>query len=120
MPGILVIAGFPCKGLSRNRIDSLPNKGFNHKESGLFAEIPRIMSLLKRLAKPVGIELHHMIENVKMQKEDHDTMCSVLNGIPVMIQASRSCGSSRPRLFCTSFEITPLDGESLRNMQFLR
>ena len=53
-----------------------------------------------------------MIENVKMQKEDHDTMCSVLNGIPVMIQASRSCGSSRPRLFWTSFEITPLDGES--------
>ena len=28
---ILVVAGFPCKGLSRNRIDNLPNKGFRHK-----------------------------------------------------------------------------------------
>ena len=54
---ILVIAGFPCKGLSRNRIDNLPNKGFNHKESGLFTEIPRIMSLLRRLAKPAGIDI---------------------------------------------------------------
>ena len=25
---ILVMAGFPCKGLSRNRIYNLPNKGF--------------------------------------------------------------------------------------------
>ena len=109
---ILVVAGFPCKGLSRNRIDNLPNTGFNHKESGLFTEIPRILSLLKRLAKPLGIELHHIIENVKMKKEEHDTICSVLNGIPVVIQASRSCGSSRPRLFWTSFEVTPLEGES--------
>ena len=57
---ILVVAGFPCRGLSRNRIDNLPNKGFNHKESNLFTEIPRITSLLRRLAKPLGIELHHM------------------------------------------------------------
>ena len=48
-----------------------------------------------------------------MKKENHDTICSVLNGIPVMIQASRSCGTSRPSLFWTSFEITPLEGESL-------
>ena len=107
-----MVAGFPCKGLSRNRIDNLPNKGFNHKESGLFIEIPSIMSLLRRLAKPLDIELHHIIENVKMKKEEHDTIRSVLNGIPVMIQASRCCGSSRPRLFWTSFEVTPLEGES--------
>ena len=77
---ILVVAGFPCKGFSRNRIDNLPNNGFNHKDSGLFTEIPRIMSLLRRPAEPLDIELHHMIENVKMKKQEHDTICSVLNG----------------------------------------
>ena len=86
---ILVMAGFPCKGLSRNRIDNLPNKGFDHKESGLFTEIPRILSLLKRLAKPRGIDVHHIVENVKMEKKVHDLICSILNGIPIMIQASR-------------------------------
>ena len=103
---ILVVAGFLCTGISRNRTDNLPNKGFNHKESGLFTEFPRILSLLKGLAKLLGIELHHIIENVKMKKEEHDTICSVLNGIPVIIQDSRSCGSSRPRLFWTSFRVT--------------
>ena len=103
---------FPCKGLFRNRIDNLPSKGFNHKESGLFTEIPRIMSLLRRLAKPAGIEIHHIVEIVKMQTEEHDHICSILNGIPVMIQASKSCASSRLRLFWISFEIIPLDGES--------
>ena len=61
----------------------------------------------------MGMELHYIIENVKMKPEEHNTVCSVLNGIPVMIQASRCCGSSRPRLFWTSFEIIPLEGESL-------
>jgi hypothetical protein len=109
---ILVMAGFPCKGLSRNRIDSLPNKGFAHKDSALFTEIPRILSLLKRLAKPRGIEVHHIVENVKMEKAEHDHICSILNGIPIMIQASRCCAASRPRLFWCSFEVTPLEGES--------
>ena len=59
---ILVMAGFPCKGLSRQRIDNLPNKGFDHKESGLFTEIPRILSLLRRLSKPKGISIHHIVE----------------------------------------------------------
>ena len=77
----------------------------------MFTELPRILSLLRRLAKPLGIELHHIIENVKMQQVEHDTICSVLNGIPVMIHASRSCGSSRPRLFLIPFELTPLEGE---------
>ena len=106
------MAGFPCKGLSRNRIDNLPNKGFDHKESGLFTEIPRILSLLRRLAKPRGISIHHIVENVKMEKKEQDIICNILNGIPIMIQASRSCASSRPRLFWCSFEVTPLDGES--------
>ena len=107
-----MIAGCSCKGLSRNRIDNLPNKGFNHKESGLFTEIPRILSLLKRLAKPAGMEIHHIVENVKMESKEHDEICSVLNGIPIMIQASRICASSRPRLFWCSFEVTPLEGET--------
>ena len=98
---ILVVAGFPCKGRSRNRIDNLPNKGFKHKESKLFSEIPRILSLLRRLAKPLKIELHYIIENVKMKPEEHEIVCSVLNGIPTMIQASRVCGASRPYLFWT-------------------
>ena len=87
---ILVVAGFPCKGLFRNRIDNLPNKGFKHKESKLFSEIPRILSHLRRLAKPLGIELHYIIEKVKM-KSEHDIVCSVLNGIPTIIQPSRVC-----------------------------
>ena len=87
-------------------------KGFNHKESGLFTEIPRILSLLKRPAKPAGMEIHHIVENVKMERKEHDEICSVLNGIPSMIQASRSCASSRPRLFWCSFEVTPLEGET--------
>ena len=110
-----MVAGFPCKGFSRNRIDNLPNKGFRHKESKLFSEIPCILSLLRRLAKPLNIEVHYIIENVKMKPDEHDTVCSVLNGIPTMIQASRVCTASRPRLFWTSFEISPLEGESLEN-----
>ena len=110
---ILVMAGFPCKGLSRNRIDNLPTKGFDHPDTALFSEIPRILSLLKRLANPLGIAVHHIIENVKItDKADLDHICSVLNGIPTMIQASRSCGSSRPRLWWCSFELTPLKGET--------
>ena len=70
------------------------------------------MSLLKRLAKPAGMEIHHIVENVKMERKEHDEICSVLNGIPIMIQASRSCASSRPRLFWCSFEVTPLEGET--------
>ena len=81
--------------------------------AGLFTGIHRILSLLRRLAKPLGMELHYIIEKVKMKPEEHDSVCSVLNGIPAMVQASRSCSSSRSRLFWTSFEITPLEGESL-------
>ena len=40
-------------------------------------------------------------------------MYNVLNGILTIIQASRVCAASRPRLFWTSFEISPLEGESL-------
>ena len=112
---ILVVAGFPCKGLSRNRIDNLQNKGFRHKESKLFSEIPRILLLLRRIAKAKNIEVHYIVENVKMPPEEHDIVCNVLNGIPTMIQASRVCASSRPRLFWTSFQISPLEGESLEN-----
>ena len=93
------MAFYPRKGLSRNRIDNLPNEGFKPKEAKLFYEIPRILSLLRRLAKPLGIGLHYIIENVEMKPEEHDIVCSVLNGIPTMIQASRVCGASRPRLF---------------------
>ena len=96
-----------------NRIDSLPNKGLRHKESKLFSEIPRILSLLCRLAKAKNIEVHYIIENVKMPPEEHATVCGVLNGFPTMIQASRICAASRPRLFWISFEISPLEGESL-------
>ena len=108
-----MVASFPCKGLSRNRIDNLQNNGFRHKESKLFSEIPRILSLLRRIAKAKNIEAHYTVENVKMPPEEHDIVCNVLNGIPTMIQASRVCASSRPRLFWTSFEISPLEGESL-------
>ena len=107
------MAGFPCKELPRNRIDNLPSKGLRHKESKFFSEIPRISSTLRRIARARNMEVHYIVENVKMPPEEHDIVCNVLNGIPTMIQASRVCAASRPRLFWTSFEISPLEGESL-------
>ena len=69
------------------------------------------MSTLCRIAR--AIEVHYIIESVKIPQEEQDIVCNVLNGIPTMIQASRVCAASRPRLFWTSFEISPLKGESL-------
>ena len=88
---------FSLQGIFPEQNRQLAEQGFQPKESKLFSEIPRILSLLRRLAKPLDIEVHYIIENVKMKPDEHDTVCSVLNGIPTMIQASRVCAASRPQ-----------------------
>ncbi len=104
---ILVMAGFPCKGLSRNRIDDLPNKGFDHQETGLFTEIPRILSLLRRLAKPKGMLIHHIVENVCMPYAALQIVCSLLKLRPIMLQAAPLCPASRPPPFQCSLPRPP-------------
>ena len=95
---ILVMAGFPCKGLSRNRIDNLQNKGFIHQESKLVSEIPGILLTLRRIARAKNIEVHHIIESAKMPQEEQDIVCNVLNGIPTMEERQMSYTSKKSQL----------------------
>ena len=66
---ILVIGGFPCKGLSHARGASREN--LKNKDSILFLELIRILELVKRAAgSKIPIKL--IVENVMMDKEQEN------------------------------------------------
>ena len=111
---ILLIAGFPCKGLSRQNGQQRPNLA--HKESALYTHIPRIDELLNQAIQKVApgqLRVYKIVENVVMQKQPQQHLTDILGGIPTLIDAKQTCPASRPRLFWTDFEITQLPAEIL-------
>ncbi len=105
---ILIVAGFPCKGLSACRGRDRPNLHDPH--SKLFWCVPKVRAWLKRFANvPVLI----IIENVVMQVPPMLTISQTLGCRPTRVAASRVCAAARNRLFWTDFEIIPDSCETL-------
>ena len=74
---IVVIGGFPCKGLSHARGASREN--LENKDSIFFWELTRILELIKRAAGN-DIPVRHIVENVMMDKEPESIISEHLGG----------------------------------------
>ena len=107
---ILVIAGFPCKGLSKARGKSREN--FKNKDSILFWELVRILGVIQQEAGTT-IPDRHIVENVMMDDRPEDAISKELKGRPTKTAAGPVCASNRDRHFWVDFNITPLEGERL-------
>ena len=107
---ILVIGGFPCKGLSHARGASREN--LKNKDPILFWELIRILELVKRAAGD-SISVRHTVENVMMDKEPEDIISQHLGERATKIAASPVCAAGRDRLFWIDFQLQPLEDETL-------
>ena len=107
---ILVIGGFPCKGLSYARGASQEN--LKNKDSILVWELTRILELVKRAAES-KIPVKHIVENVMMDKEPENIISEHLGGRATEIPASPACAAGRNRCFCFDFKLTAFDEEIL-------
>ena len=105
---ILIIAGFPCKGLSRQRGNNMPN--LRDPQSALFEHIPRVEELLKKESAGM-LKVYKIIENVVMETQPRAYISEKLGCIPVLVDAKYTCGASRPRLFWIDYPLTKLPGE---------
>ena len=107
---MLVIGGFPCKGLSHARGESSEN--LKNKDSILFYETTRILELVRQTAGR-RIPVKHIIENVMMDKDPEHTISHHLAGRPTKIPAGPVCVASRDRCFELFFSIEPFQDETL-------
>ena len=107
----LIIGGFPCTNLtSINGKDKSGVTGTS--ESSLFYEFTRIIREIRK-AKPNGEKLYIVVENVNsmdraMKQIITEEISMAMDEYikPVMIDASRCCGSIRRRLFWSNLSIT--------------
>ena len=93
---ILVIGGFPCKGLSHARGTSREN--LENKDSILFWELTRILEFITRAAGK-NIPVRHIVENVMMDKEPESIISEHLGDRATKISVSAVCAAGRDRLF---------------------
>ena len=109
---ILIVAGFPCKGLSERRGQERPD----HKDpySKLFWCVPKDRAWLKRFA---NVPVLMVIASEGMQVPPMLTISQTLGCRLTRISAGRVCAAARTRLFWTDFEITPDSDESLERGQ---
>ena len=107
---IFIIAGFPCKGLSRARGSDREN--LENKDSILFWEIIRILGELKKAAAGV-LRVLFAVENVMMDPDPESVITEKLGCRPVKISAGQVCAANRDRLFWCNFPIEPGEGESM-------
>ena len=91
---ILVIGGFPCKGLSKARGKNREN--LKNKDSILFYEATRILELVRQAAGG-KIIVRHIIENVIMDEDPEHTISEYLAGRPTKIPAGPVCAAHRDR-----------------------
>jgi site-specific DNA-cytosine methylase len=106
-----LIGGFPCTNLTS--INGKDKSGITGtSESSLFYEFTRIIREIRK-AKPKGEKLYLLIENVNsmsnaMKKLITEEISLAMDEDiqPVMINASRCCGSTRRRLFWSNLPIT--------------
>ena len=105
---ILVIGGFPCKGLSKARGKGREKQ--KNTDSILFYEATRILEIIRQAADRKNI-VKHIIENVIMDKSPKDTISQHLAGRPTQIPAGPVFAASRDRLFWLDFDIIPFEGE---------
>ena len=99
---VLLGAGPPCQGVSGLNPD---RKGaLRDERSCLFAEIPRILSLLQR-AFP-WCPVHSLIESVgSMDANDRNIMSNAFGTEPILCDAGDFTWCHRPRLYWISWEI---------------
>ena len=107
---ILVIGGFPCKGLSMARGKSREN--LKNKDSILFFEATRILEIVRQAAGR-RIVVRHIIENVVMDKDPESIISEHLAGRPTKIPAGPVCAANRDRLFWCDFDIAAAPDERL-------
>ena len=86
---ILLTAGFPCKGLSRQRGKNRPN--LRDRQSCLYTHIPRVEELLRK-ASNNRIRVHKIVENVVMQEAPKKEVSDVLSCKPVLVDARIRAG----------------------------
>ena len=114
---VVILAGFPCKGLSRQRGFNRPN--LKDKHSALWTHIPRIEELVRKELN-ARAPLYKIVENVVMQKDPRETLSRTLGCSPALVDVKYTCGASRPRLFWTDFPIKPSSDEQLHESQQIR
>ena len=88
---ILIIEGFPCKGLSRQGGKNTPNLRDGH--SALFEEIPRIGESLKQAAHGTP-EVKIIVENVIMDQKPERYITDKFQCRPLLVNATAFCGAS--------------------------
>ena len=79
---ILIVAGFPCKGLSRQRGNFRPN--LNDKHSALFCHISRVEELFRKACHGKAKVVKH-IENVVMQTQPREYISETLGCAPTLV-----------------------------------
>ena len=105
---ILCGAGSPCQDLSSLRAGG---QGLLGEKSKLFFEVPRVIQLLK---DHFNVPVESFVENVASMTPENMMMFSdVLKCEPVLVDAKYFTHCRRPRLFWTSWGITPQVGEKL-------
>ena len=107
---IILIGGFPCKGLSKARGEDREN--LENKDSNLFFDLLRVLQVL-RAANSGNISIAFVVENVLMDEQPLDLISSKLGCRPVLIGATPTCGARRDRLFWCNFPIEAGQGETL-------
>ena len=93
-------AGFPCVDLSSVKAG---RKGLAGEQSGLFYEVPRIITVFNK-AVPRHVHVRHLAENVaSMAKEECDKISEVMDCCPYYLNCVEAVPMQRPRL-CWSSE----------------
>ena len=107
---IMIIGGFPCKGLSHAR--GAAREHLENKDSILFWELTRILELVTRAAGS-AIAVKHIVETVMMDKEPENIVSQHFGDRATKTPASPACAAGRDCLFWFDFELTAFDEEIL-------
>ena len=100
----LLIAGTPCKNLSRAVINrDNYNQGLEGEESKLFYDYARILEWLKNNNNN---KIKFVLENVNsMNDEDKNIITDVLNVEPIMINSKLTSAQDRKRYYWTNLHV---------------
>ena len=99
---VLVIGGFPCKGLFKARGSSREN--LKHTDSILFFKLTRILALVRKHASG-KLQVKFIVENVIMDQEPEDIISNELGCRPIKVGAGPACAAGRDRLFWVNFPV---------------
>ena len=104
---VLLGAGPPCQGVSGLNADR--RGALKDERSCLFAEVPRIRDLLKKVFS--WCPVFSLMESVaSMDATDRDVMSQAIGGQPLHCDAGDFTWCHRPRLYWCDWEIVSQDG----------